>query len=307
MYFGNISLDKENHIYLDKDNNVIPSCSEIIRNYLGDKFAGVNKEVMKKAQDFGNIIHQQVEDYVVNGIPFTEKHKQLKDFVKLQKKFKIKADMCEVSMYGTTEFGVFGATLDMLDTISHILYDIKTNYVLDIEYVTIQLSIYAFVLRQFGIQVDKAMIIHLPSDKSPKTANVYEIKLLSDDEVTDIIRRYFEGVPKEQATLVCLDETKIVKIHNILKDMKMLKEQHDLFEEELKNEMAERGILSIENEFFKVSYSPPTTRSGFDQTKFKKEQPKLYEQYKSTSSVKDRIRITLREGKESKNGISTEE
>jgi hypothetical protein len=306
MSFGNISLDKDSHTYTDSQGNLLPSCSEIIRNYLGDKFQGVNQEVLKKAQEFGNIIHQQVEDYLVNGIPFTEKHKQLKEFMKLKRKFGIRADYCETTILGTTEFGIFGATIDLLDNKSHILYDIKTNYMLDIEYVTIQLSIYAFVLRQFGFQVKEGKVIYLPSNKSPNKADVITVKLLSDDEVTDIIRRYFEGVPKEQPTLVCLNENKIQKISQVLQNMKDLKQQIDNFEEELKNEMAERGILSIENDCFKVTYTPPSTRIGLNTAKFKKEQAKLFEEYSVITDVSDKIRITLKTKKEDKGNGTAE-
>ena len=52
-------------LYTDENGNLIPSVSEIIRNWLGDKFVGIDAEVLKKAQEKGNKVHSEIEKYLL--------------------------------------------------------------------------------------------------------------------------------------------------------------------------------------------------------------------------------------------------
>ena len=84
------------------------------------------------------------------------------------------------------------------------------------------------------------------------------------------------------------------KIAEYEKALKELKEKEELLKESIKSEMEEKGIIKIENEDLSISYIAPTDRITFDSTRFKKENPKIYDEYLKISPVKSSIRIKVK-------------
>lgn len=84
------------------------------------------------------------------------------------------------------------------------------------------------------------------------------------------------------------------KIAEYEKALKELKEKEDLLKESIKSEMEEKGIIKIENDDLVISYVAPTDRITFDSTRFKKENPKMYDEYLKISPVKSSIRIKVK-------------
>ena len=84
--------------------------------------------------------------------------------------------------------------------------------------------------------------------------------------------------------------------------MARLKQQYDDFEknynalkEQLALSMEEKGIMTFENDFVKVSYKGAYTRKQFDSTRFKEEHPELADEYQKEVKVKHSVNIKFKE------------
>ena len=93
---------------------------------------------------------------------------------------------------------------------------------------------------------------------------------------------------KDNNWLLIKEEDKLIKL-------KQLKDEEKLLKDELIKIMEELKIKSFENDFLKISYTAPTTRTDFDKDKFKTERPKVYEKYLKTISIGATVRITLKD------------
>ena len=287
-------FDADTHSYTDENGNLIPSVSEIIRNWLGDKFVGIDAEVLKKAQEKGNKVHSEIEKYLLQNVEPKKPTYEFKTFKKIFKK-EFVATQTEQVLYGATEYGAYAGTFDLLDTINGNIIDIKTNYSLDKEYVQIQLSLYAMALRQNDVIINRGYVIHLPSEKSPEKPQILEINLLSEEECEQIVKAYFEGTSKPQATLQCLNEQAITELGNAILTMEKAEMTIKEYKDKILAEMEARNISQIKiGNNITISYIASTTRESIDTAKLKKEMPIVADKYKKISNVKSSVRITTK-------------
>lgn len=294
-----MKFDSKTHTYYDDNGAVIPSVSEIIRNWLGNKYETVDAEVLKKAQDKGNKVHKEIEDYLLQNIEPKKPTYEFKEFKKILEDnkefgFKVEATHSEQIIVGATEYGSYAGTYDLFDSVNGIIYDIKTNYQLDIEYVTIQLSLYAMALRQQDVKITQAYVIHLPSQKSPQKSQICSIKLMSDEECENIVRAYFAGEHKPQLELQTCDLSVAQQLEKSIQAMERIEIEIKQVKEKILQEMEARQINQIKVGNITLSYIAPTQRESLDTKKIKAELPKIYEKYKKISNVKSSVRITTK-------------
>lgn len=287
-------FDEKTHTYTDENGQLIPSVSEIIRNWLGNKYADIDAEVLKKAQEKGNKVHREIERYLLQDVEPKKPTYEFKTFKKIFKR-EFVATQSEKVLYGATEYGAYAGTFDLLDTINGNIVDIKTNYSLDKEYVQIQLSLYAMALRQNDVIINRGYVIHLPPEKSPQKPQILAIELLSDAECEEIVRAYFNGESKPQANLQCLNEQAIAELETNILAMEKAEMTIKEYKDKILKEMEERNINQIKiGKNITISYIAPTTRESIDTAKLKKEMPVVANRYKKVSNVKASVRITTK-------------
>ena len=287
-------FDEQTHTYTDENGQLIPSVSEIIRNWLGNKYTDIDAEVLKKAQEKGNKVHNEIEKYLLQNIEPKKPTYEFKTFKKIFNN-EFTPTQTEQVLYGATEYGAYAGTFDLLDTINGAIIDIKTNYSLDKEYVQIQLSLYAMALRQNDVKINQAYVIHLPSEKSPQKPQILALDLLSDAECEEIVRAYFNGESKPQAQLQCLNETAIAELETSILAMEKFETTVKEYKDKILKEMEERNISQIKiGNNITISYIAPTQRESIDTAKLKKEMPEVALHYKKVSKVKASVRITTK-------------
>lgn len=288
----NLIFDEATHTYTDENGNLIPSVSEIIRNWLGNKYESIDEETLKKAQEKGKKVHKEIEDFVLQNIEPKNPSYEFKCFKKLIKKHPVTATHSEEMVYGATEYGAYAGTYDLFDSVNGILYDIKTNYSLNKEYVQIQLSLYAMALRQNNVKVTQAYVIHLPPEKSPEKPQILGIDLLSDEQCENIVRAYFAGESKPQEHLQCLNETAVMELGNAVLMLENAETVIKGYKDLILQEMEARQIKQIKLGNITISYIAPTVRESIDTARLKKEKPEIAAFYKKISNVKSAVRIT---------------
>lgn len=97
---------------------------------------------------------------------------------------------------------------------------------------------------------------------------------------------------------VVVFESKAASVIQAIKDIATqkaaLEEQDKKMRKELESAMEQYNVKSFENEFIKVTYVEPTTRTSVDSAKLKKKYPSVFEECSKTCEVKGSVRITVK-------------
>lgn len=146
------------------------------------------------------------------------------------------------------------------------------------------------------------MNIRLLDEEHYDDKELYTLK-----EYEEIIPRNIEvplnpETPKRKELLVLNNDTYLLdtetasKIAEFERTMKELKKKQDEIKEQLKYEMAAKGIKSIKDEVnnITITYVAPTERETFDSKSFRADHEDLYNDYIKFSEIKDSVRISVK-------------
>lgn len=86
----------------------------------------------------------------------------------------------------------------------------------------------------------------------------------------------------------------IQEITDVLRMKKMLDEQEKALKEALVEAMEKFDVKSFENDYIKMVYVAPTTRTTIDTARLRKEAPGLAAEYSKTSEVAASVRVTVK-------------
>lgn len=286
-----IIFDNVNHRYF-KDGDLKPSVGEIVNFYLNIDLSNIPPEILKSAQDRGTDIHLMC-DKILTGEDFeTIYSKEYKDFEYLRKKHKIKANSIEGIVYAWTPNGDYCGTYDLYDSKSKILYDIKTSYEKHIEEWTLKTNLYRYALEQNKSQVKEIKIIYLPSEKSPNKAEVFNLDILPDSKVEEVVRAYYrQERPSQIVELKTLSKDAIKQLALAFSTIERIQTEINTIKQRVKEEMESRGIYNFQCPEFNISIRKEHIQKRFDGKKFKEDFPEIYEKYVKDIEIKSSINI----------------
>lgn len=180
------------HQYINDEGIIIPSVSELIRNYIGNEYTNVSKEILDRAAKHGTMIHEAIEryetshNYDIEGYNEDET-KALEFFREIKEKENIYIADMERIVYTKDyagRFDIFGQVNKQQAFI-----DIKTNSNYPKEHLELQLGLYIYAWKQM-LKTDneyKAYCIWLPRNKKPKFE---EVKPCDEETVKEIIAKW---------------------------------------------------------------------------------------------------------------------
>lgn len=286
-----IIFDNVNHRYF-KDGDEKVSVGKIVNWYLNIDLSNIPVETLEKAQDRGTDIHLMC-DKILTGEDFeTIYSKEYKDFEYLRKKHKIKANSIEGIVYAWTPQGDYCGTYDLYDSKSKILYDIKTSYEKHIEEWTLKTNLYRYALEQNKSQVKEIKIIYLPSEKSPNKAEVFNLEILPDSKVEEVVRAYYrQERPSQIVELKTLSKDAIKQLALAFSTIERIQTEIDTIKQRVKEEMESRGIYNFQCPEFNISIRKEHIQKRFDGKKFKEDFPEIYEKYVKDIEIKSSINI----------------
>lgn len=286
-----IIFDSVNHRYF-KDGDEKVSVGKIVNFYLNIDLSNIPPEILKSAQDRGTDIHLMC-DKILSGEDFeTIYSKEYKDFEYLRKKHKIKANSIEGIVYAWTPNGDYCGTYDLYDSKSKILYDIKTSYEKHIEEWTLKTNLYRYALEQNKSQVKEIKIIYLPSEKSPNKAEVFNLDILPDSKVEEVVRAYYrQERPSQLVELKTLSKDAIKQLALAFSTIERIQTEIDTIKQRVKEEMESRGIYNFQCPEFNISIRKEHIQKRFDGKKFKEDFPEIYEKYVKDIEIKSSINI----------------
>ena len=293
------------------------SVTGIIRdNLFADEYKGVDKVTLAKAADYGTKIHEEVELYERMGIELmSDEAKEIVN-MRLRKRY----HWLE-SEYFVSDGDYVAGSIDclwesMVTKGSLALADIKTTYNYNEEYVTWQLSIYAYLfeLQNPGLKIDKLFCCWTKKKKVNGEERFfhecYELKRKPVAEVVALIeadKRAKAELPpteKPQAEVpALLDKDAIEAFIEIKEKAEAAKEAYEELTTRMRALMREKGMKTFDGGKLRLTYTEASERtesvSVFDEAAFRKENPELYAKYvketKKTKKTNERLTVTIRD------------
>lgn len=290
-----VVFNEENHTYMLGEKQLQGVTGMIGRQLFPDKYKDIPDFVLKKAAAKGSLIHSQCQFADATGLP--PESIEAENYIRMRVNAGYKAFANE---YTVSDNEYFASNIDCVwekaDRIS--LGDIKTTLHLDEEYLSWQLSIYAYLfeLQNPLIKVDKLFGIWVRGDKH----ELVEIPRKPDEEVKKLMKCEKNGkqylpnlpVPADDKSLIPLQlVNSIIGIEEELADLTEIQKG---YKEKLKAAMRENGVKSWDAGRLRVSYTPASTSNSFDTKKFQADHPEIYSQYVKVAPKADSVRVTIR-------------
>ncbi len=286
-----IRFDEAGHTYSTEDGFLLTGVTSVLKSVLfSDKYVGVPEDVLRRAAEYGTKVHAACQLYDIMGdesdLPELERYKVIKEENGINM---IAAE------YLVSDGSMIATMIDCIDENGN-LYDIKTTYSLDEEYLSWQLSFCArlFELQNPTLKAGKLYAIWLRTDRH----KLVEVPRRSDEELDKVIKCYLNG---ETLTVKQEETTEIARVADIEANIIAFKKQVEALESEkqlvldrLKSEMEANGLKKIETDRVLVTIVPDSASSTFDSKKFKEDHPDMAASYMKTSSRKGYVKITLR-------------
>lgn len=256
------------------------------------KYANVSDEILTRAADRGSAIHEQIElldaGVEISHLPEVERYIQLK------KQHNITSIANEFLVSDNERIAT---SIDMIDSEGN-LYDHKTTYTLDTDYLSWQLSICAYLFEKQGNKAGKLYAIWLP--KAIEKAKVVEVNRKSTEEIESLIEAYFSGneyMPSiisdtdAQIRILADIEEAIISIQN---EARYYEDKKKELLEGLEKQMEANGVKTFETDRMKITRVLPSTSETIDTKKLKADYPDLVQQYVKVSTKKGFIKLTIK-------------
>lgn len=281
-------FNEETHTYR-LNGKVIPSVTQIINEVLFyNKYSSVSEDTLELAKNKGSLIHKEIEDYIKTGsIGFTT---ELESFINIVKDKELEYMKSEVKVHNREIAG----TIDILCKIGdkNIIIDVKTTAEFDKEYVSWQLSMYAYILETYySVRIDELYGMWLRDDKS----KFIKVEKKTHNQVEDVLNVYKNGskIDLYSATLQTIPLDNQIAFMGLVHQMNDIENKIKEVKEAILKEMEDRGLSKVEIGNVTITYKQPTTRVSIDTKKLKEDG--LYDKYSKISNVKGSISIKLEE------------
>lgn len=179
---SDVIFDELSHTYYYMGEKLSGITSLLHRTLFADKYNGISAEVLAKAAEYGHNIHEQIELCDTLGVD--------SDNPAVQAYFKMKSDYSLTTLaneYLVSDEERYASSIDIVFD-DFTLADIKTTSRLDMEYLSWQLSLYAYLFEMQNptLKVPRLLAIWLPKPRYGKPMLV-EVPRKSLDQINEIL------------------------------------------------------------------------------------------------------------------------
>lgn len=287
-----VIFNELDHTYTLDDISLNGVTSILNRQLFADKYSGISDEVLNKAAEYGKGIHESIELYDSLGIG--EDEEAVKSYIKLcQKEGLTRLD----NEYLISDNDYVASSIDVVfDDCS--LADIKTTSHLDEEYVSWQLSIYAYLFEKQNpdLQANRLLAIWIPKARYGKP-KVVEVSRKPVSEVIRLIEADKAGqqyVPSVAAsTEITIANDVVQEVIRIERELKELKDKQTELREGLLKQMQDHNIKSFKTDGLSLTRKLATTKTSLDSKMLQEKYPEIYNECLKTSEVKESLLIKI--------------
>ena len=287
-----VVFNEYDHTYTLDGKSLTGVTSILNRQLFADKYSGISEDVLNKAAEYGKGVHESIELYDSMGIG--EDEDAVKAYIKLVKKAKLTRLDNE---YLISDDDYVASSIDVVfDDCT--LADIKTTSHLDEEYVSWQLSIYAYLFEKQNpdLQANKLIAIWIPKERYGKP-KIVEVCRKPVSEVIRLIEADKNGqqyVPSvATSTEITIANEVIQEVIRIERELKELKDKQTELREGLLKQMQDHNIKSFKTDGLSLTRKLATTKTSLDSKMLQDKYPEIYEECLKTSEVKESLLIKI--------------
>lgn len=187
----------ETHIYLI-NGVIVPSVSALCGFATGFEYKKVPKDRLKKAQDYGTLVHEAIEQYEKTGDINSEVEQELEKYIELKKDWFLEVTKSEEQIHYKD---LYAGRLDCIDQMGKI-WDWKTNSKENIPYWEWQTGYYYLGAKYCGLIKEIKSVAHimwLPK-KQLKKAKVITVTPKSEAELLENYKKWKESKNEVNST-----------------------------------------------------------------------------------------------------------
>ena len=267
------------------------------RRLFPNKYAGIPASILDAAAKRGSDIHDECQRAVMFGFDTATATPEAAAYWHLLASTGIKPLDTE---YIVTDGVYYASPIDMVDKELN-LYDIKTTYSLDAEYVRWQLSIYAYLfeLQNQHLSVGKLYGVHLRGDK----ARLVEVERIPVEVISQLLQADVQDIeftiPTTDVTVqVPADVARLADLESAIIALKAEIKNYEDRKAEVMNTLYEQmtgsGVSKWETDRITLTAVAPTESTTFDSKAFKADDPATYEKYVKKTPKKGYLKITIK-------------
>lgn len=290
-----VIFDAASHRYFLGDIELRGITGMIGRQLFPDKYSGVPEKVMRDAAKKGTKVHsvlQFADEFVDYSIPEAQEYKFKIDEFGLRH---------VASEYTVTDRETFASNIDKVfssgSETSVVLGDIKNTAKLDIDYLSWQLSIYAYL---FELQNPHLSVERLVGIWAKKGFEIVDVPRKPDECVKQLMECEKKGEQyyhqSNSSALPAQYKDMELAIVDTLKQIDLLELRKKEFTDKLLSLMEKNGVKKWETDNVSITYVQGGKINKFNTRKFKEENPVIYDFYITEANRGPYVKITLKNG-----------
>ena len=305
LYQSPVQFEKDGHTYTMNDNR-LDGVTPIIHWLFPDTYKGIPQFILDQAKEYGTMIHEKCELADSMGIVDDPSVQAYTELLR-QKGLKIIA-----SEYLVSDEQRVASSIDKL-TEDLDIADIKTTSKVHIPHVTLQTSIYAWLLERQneGMQVRNLYCIWLPKPQYGE-ADIIQLQRVPSSICEQVVDLYFQKANPIQARALLtacgfdfndgkrastdipdgvqtlMDELKLVK-----ENLETLKKREDELKSAIFEVMKAEGKRTWSTDEIEFTVKKAYVTTSVDSTKLKADYPEVWEACKKERNVSESLTYKL--------------
>ena len=275
-----VVFTEEGHTYRLGDKELQGVTGILERRLFHDKYADIDPEILEKAAARGTAIHRYCQIYDDLGI-ITEGSVETAHYASMRQALNLVPIARE---YIVTDGEHYASKIDAIYEGKDggvVLNDLKTTYHLDKEYVSWQLSIYAWMFEKMNpdVKVEGLTATWLRGEDAEYVGiERKSVELVEELIKCDILGIEFDYYP-DLGDMPDYIARNIQALEEIDRTMKILKARQDAMKATILQRMGETHATSIKTEKATFSRIAASSKYVFDADRFKAENRELYDSY----------------------------
>lgn len=294
------SFDADWHRYFREDGKELQGITGMLKAMLfKDEYKGVSQETLQNAAERGHMIHSRIELYDTGG--FGDDIPEVVAYARLKGMFGLEHISSE---YLVSDNENYASAIDKVyhrkDTPDDevVLGDIKTTYNFNREYVSWQLSVYAYFFEMLNphLKVGGLIGIWIRNDRTRgMISKVISVERKPADVVRELIRCAVEGREFSIEKMPVYISDNLDRLVWISETINALTREKDAITKEILERMQAEQRDRIDTGIVLFTRKAAATRSTFDSSAFKADHADLYEKYVKTTTGAETLQVKLRE------------
>lgn len=292
-----VRFDQATHTYTTPEGKTLQGITGMLgRQLFPDKYTDVPEWVLQRAKARGTFVHETCE--LIDELGIDPPTDEGRGYVRLCREHSLRH---EASEYLVSDGTHFASSIDKVyrenDT-DFTLADIKTTWKLDTEYVSWQLSVYAYLFERQNpdARAVRLLALWLRDDK----AEAVEVARIPDETIAALLAaeaegRQFEGAPAPKPCgkddLPRQYESLEEELVSVLENLKHWEERKKEITDRLTREMRAAQAWTWHGSALSFVRRKATVRQGFDREAFDKAHPGVYDKFLKASPVAESLTV----------------